>query len=383
MTPKALVIDDDPDILEVVADILESMGHECDLADSVESARQCLECSEYTYVLLDLEIPVRAGRNLPRIQNGENLLEEIIERTGTQRQPIIVMTAHGTHGHELAVEVMKLGAVDYVAKPFKTAGRTLDKAIREALARQCEAPVSLPQPHHEAPSTTTPAPTSAPMPFNRGTMVFYPDRVELCGAIICDGNRKSERQRNALELFRIKVGARFARYDCDQLAGKVGILAGSRGASGFVRSLRHRIKKALLDQVNIEAQDDDVICYDCGYCLSQKLTVQDGADVDCGQDQGHGGEDLLLDVPNRVPNVPNPHVPNVPDDAAGMRRAWILQKLASGTKLRTADIAKHFKCSRKTAQRTMATLKEEGLVEFVGAPRTGYYRLCRPPEATD
>ena len=67
MIPKALIVDDDSDILDSVSDILESLGHECDHADSVESARQRLASSNYTYVLLDLEIPVRSGRRLPRI----------------------------------------------------------------------------------------------------------------------------------------------------------------------------------------------------------------------------------------------------------------------------------------------------------------------------
>ena len=76
---KALVIDDDPAIVETVGEILESLGHEHDSADCVTAARELLSHNQYDYFLLDLEIPVRRGRGLPRIQTGENLLEQILE----------------------------------------------------------------------------------------------------------------------------------------------------------------------------------------------------------------------------------------------------------------------------------------------------------------
>jgi DeoR/GlpR family transcriptional regulator of sugar metabolism len=42
-------------------------------------------------------------------------------------------------------------------------------------------------------------------------------------------------------------------------------------------------------------------------------------------------------------------------------------------------LAEQFKCSVKTAQRDLTALKDEGKIEYVGASRTGYYRLCQPP----
>lgn len=369
MKPRALVIEDDPDIREAVSDILDSLNHDHDYADSVESAREHLGREEYTYILLDLEIPVIARRNLPRVQNGENLLEEIVRCRGLRVCPIvIVMTAHGTDGPDLAVDVMKRGAADYVTKPFKTAGRTLDKSIREALARQGMASLPLPNPHDKASSKITSATSTAPKLFDGGMMVFYPDRVELRGAIICDGNRKSKRQRKVLELFRIKVGARFARYDCERLAGELEITSGQSGVPAFIRSLRNRIKKALLEKVSIESQDKDVICYDCGYCLSEKLTVQDGGEVDSGHDHGHHGEILRL-------NVPNVRDPDVPNDEAARRREWIVRQLQAGVGLKAPMVAAQFKRTRKTAQRDLDALRDEGKIEFVGDPRTGYYRL--------
>lgn len=91
MIPKALVVDDDQAILDAVGDMLDSLGHEYDKADSVESARVLLKSKEYTYVLLDLQLPMRNGKDLPRRQFGETLLEEIVRgawfaaRTGDSR----------------------------------------------------------------------------------------------------------------------------------------------------------------------------------------------------------------------------------------------------------------------------------------------------------
>jgi hypothetical protein len=73
---------------------------------------------------------------------------------------------------------------------------------------------------------------------------------------------------------------------------------------------------------------------------------------------------------------------DVRDDAAGARRTWILQELAKGRQLRSPDVKEHFDCSLKTAQRDLTALKDEGKIEFVGAPRTGSYRIRQAPEAS-
>ena len=138
MSPRALVIDDDPGILEEVRDRLASLGHSCDCAGSQEEAREYLAQPAYDYILLDLEIPVKYGRPA-RIQNGKNLLREIRAIEGLQEVQIIAMTAHGRDGPELATEVLRgryEGADDFVNKPFPTQGRTLEKAIGEAMERR-------------------------------------------------------------------------------------------------------------------------------------------------------------------------------------------------------------------------------------------------------
>jgi DNA-binding NtrC family response regulator len=117
-----------------VADILDSLGHKYVQARSQEDARRLIAAKRYSYYLLDLELPVRTDRGFPRIQTGENLLGEIVNRQGEEKAPIIVMTGHGLYRPDLAVRVMKKGAVDYVKKPFPSTGNTLDRAILEVLS---------------------------------------------------------------------------------------------------------------------------------------------------------------------------------------------------------------------------------------------------------
>ena len=56
------------------------------------------------------------------------------------------------------------------------------------------------------------------------------------------------------------------------------------------------------------------------------------------------------------------------------------ERLAAGHQLKAPAVAEQFDCSIKTAQRDLTALRDEGKIEFVGAPRTGYYRLRRSRE---
>jgi len=133
MKPRALVIDDDPKILEIVCEILDSLNHDCDTAEDQESARNLLAGGTYTYLLLDLEIPVRP-KKLCRLQNGTNLLRQIRETPGMDALPVVVMTGHGNDSPDLAVSVWQTGADHYVKKPFSRG--ELDTDIREVLTRK-------------------------------------------------------------------------------------------------------------------------------------------------------------------------------------------------------------------------------------------------------
>ena len=91
-------------------------------------------------MLLDLEIPARGWRSQPRIQNSVNLLDQIRESDDDGIVPVIIMSDRTPENSEVAVEMMRLAAdltgkeaVDYIHKPFPTAGRTLDRVIKKVL----------------------------------------------------------------------------------------------------------------------------------------------------------------------------------------------------------------------------------------------------------
>jgi DNA-binding response OmpR family regulator len=114
---------------------------------------------------------VKPGRSFPRIENGINLLCDLVSRYGKQT-PVIIMTAHGNDGPHQGVDCMKLGAADYIPKPFPITGRTLSKAIMEAKENSGQAGNR---------ATTTKRPSGSPRPFEGGRMILFKRRVEFCG----------------------------------------------------------------------------------------------------------------------------------------------------------------------------------------------------------
>ena len=210
----------------------------------------------------------------------------------------------------------------------------------------------------------------APAKFG-GEMVFYANRVELCGVDICSGPRSGSR-RIVLELLskRQKDGS-FVAYSGAELEAEAKG-AGTQGSSGrWIEDLRSDIMESLRNHANIVSQKKDVILSgDRGYRFAESVTVQfiDQQAITDITDTGYAGD---------VPNDDVRDVFDVPDDAAAARREWILQQLAAGTRLKAPDVVKQFDCVVKTAQRDLAALKDNGRIKFVGSARTGYYVLCQ------
>jgi hypothetical protein len=100
-------------------------------------------------------------------------------------------------------------------------------------------------------------------------------------------------------------------------------------------------------------------------------------EVTCQPRRRRSGDITDIDDSDDVPNVRDDDVRNAFDvrDDAAERVAWILQRLKEGVRLKAPAVAEHFKCSVKTAQRDLTSLKDQEKIQYVGAPRTGYYRL--------
>lgn len=130
----ALVVEDDPTLLDLVAETVESLGHDVHSASSQEDALRLLEDTMFDYVLLDLSIPLKEGR-FPRLEIGFNLLDRIVTLPDARRPGIIVMTAHGDD-HEFCRRALLAGADDFIKKPFDSGKESPESAIKELLAKR-------------------------------------------------------------------------------------------------------------------------------------------------------------------------------------------------------------------------------------------------------
>jgi DNA-binding NtrC family response regulator len=104
-----LVVDDEPDIRNLVKEILEDEGFEVSVAESGEAARHARRMRRPDLILLDIWMDD---------VDGITLLREWSE-SGSLPCPVIVMSGHGTV--ETAVEATRLGAYDFIEKPISLA----------------------------------------------------------------------------------------------------------------------------------------------------------------------------------------------------------------------------------------------------------------------
>ncbi len=354
MTFHALAVDDNPEILEDVKDRLESLGHTCDCVTCLQCAREGLGKNAYSYILLDLQIPVRYGRP-SRIPNGKNLLQHIRSIKGYEDIPIIVMTTHGHDSPDLAVEVLRgNGAIDYVRKPFPDKGHTLEKAIHDALTASGRS-------RPGAAKRSAAVKVQVPQPFECGEMVFAKDRVELCGVNICGGPESGMIRRILDELRQKNSRGRYVRYDGNQLAKRVGCERGQNGVAEAVRDFRNSVCEVMIDEANVQMNRmRDIILNDrrYGYRLPSKITVRDADDP-----------------VNEQRDPANAPLTGDDDPANNERQQWALRQMRAGKELRKADITDQFECSKETARRDLKDLRRRGLVEFAGPSKTGHWQL--------
>ena len=118
-THRILVVDDEVKMRRVLEMSLRNMGYEVSQAADGAEAMACFDEAPFDLVMTDL--------NMPRM-DGMQLLRALRERG--EEVPVIVLTAFGSI--ETAVEAMKLGAADYIIRPFEM--DTVELAVTRALA---------------------------------------------------------------------------------------------------------------------------------------------------------------------------------------------------------------------------------------------------------
>lgn len=125
-TAHVLVVDDEPDIRNLVSEILEDEGYRVSVAENGEAARQARRVERPDLVLLDIWMPDI---------DGISLLKEWAQDGGLPF-PVIMMSGHGTV--ETAVEATRLGAYDFIEKPLSLAKLlvTVERALETEKLRQ-------------------------------------------------------------------------------------------------------------------------------------------------------------------------------------------------------------------------------------------------------
>lgn len=121
-----MVVDDEPDIRQLVSEILEDEGYRVVTAENAERAQELQRNRKPDLILLDIWMPG---------QDGISLLKSWRENDAL-RCPVIMMSGHGTI--ETAVEATKLGAYDFIEKPLSMAKMllTISNALRASQLEQ-------------------------------------------------------------------------------------------------------------------------------------------------------------------------------------------------------------------------------------------------------
>jgi CheY-like chemotaxis protein len=122
-----LVVDDDPDILEALSEILEAEGFEIRRARNGKEALERLEPDQPQLILLDLMMPVMDGWEFAQRMRQKPVYSSI---------PIIVLSADRNVGSK----AQDIGAVGHLAKPFEL--NDLLEMVRRALKGPTEKPPS-------------------------------------------------------------------------------------------------------------------------------------------------------------------------------------------------------------------------------------------------
>src|SRR5882757_6407882 len=116
--PSVLIVDDEPDLCELLSITLQRMDLDPRTANNIAAAQRMLKTEEFDLCLTDMQLP--DGDGLELVQWIQQYAPHV---------PVAVITAHGNM--ETAIRALKLGAFDFVSKPLDLAG--LRKLVATAI----------------------------------------------------------------------------------------------------------------------------------------------------------------------------------------------------------------------------------------------------------
>jgi DNA-binding NtrC family response regulator len=104
-SPKILIVDDEPTVCYSLGQALAGQGYDIEAAESGEEALRKIEAGTYGVVICDLMMPGLSGLDL---------LKNLRDRDS--KTPVVLVTGYPTS--RAAAEASKLGAFDFLMKPF-------------------------------------------------------------------------------------------------------------------------------------------------------------------------------------------------------------------------------------------------------------------------
>ena len=127
MAHEILIVDDEDDIRELIAGILEDEGFETRQAANSADAFGAITARQPSLIILDVWL--RDSEH-----DGLQMLEII--RRDNPNQQVVMISGHGTV--DMAVSATKMGAYDFISKPFKTDVllHTVGRAVEAQRVRQ-------------------------------------------------------------------------------------------------------------------------------------------------------------------------------------------------------------------------------------------------------
>lgn len=180
--PRILIVEDDPDLAELLTTSLNATGYEAVAAGTGAEAMQLVQDDDFQLVILDILLPDTTGYDLCNRLRGQRR---------TQEWPILFLTEK--RGRDDRLHGLELGVVDYITKPFDMTELRL--RIRNALQRAT---------HHSTMNAVTELPDA---PLVKLRLNALPERTEPWALVIIaadgmDGLRDSYGFMAADELMR-------------------------------------------------------------------------------------------------------------------------------------------------------------------------------------
>ena len=121
MTENILVVDDQITLTSVLLHILEEAGYHVEVAHTAEEAIEKFNKIPFDLAIIDINLPGMSGLDL--LERFKKIDTQILS---------IIITAYGSL--DTAIKSMKLGACDYINKPFKLS--ELQDSVKDALERR-------------------------------------------------------------------------------------------------------------------------------------------------------------------------------------------------------------------------------------------------------